>query len=77
MKLDGDGFGAKTIRINRSSSGRTDSRGGYGDNRGGYGGDNRGSYGNNNYGGRGGSFGGFTFRGGERRGDYQNDYTRW
>lgn len=39
LRLDGERFGAKTIRINRASSGRdsrNDSRGGWGGDRGGY-----------------------------------------
>lgn len=38
LRLDGERFGAKPIRVNRASSGRTDSRSDYrGDNRGDYG----------------------------------------
>lgn len=63
LQLDGERFGAKPIRINRSSSGRNDSKSNYG----GYGGDRRNDYRSD-----------YT-RGGDRdqRGDYRSDYRRW
>lgn len=62
LQLDGERFGAKPIRINRSSSGRNDSRSNYGGGfGGGFGGDRRNDYRND-----------YT----NSRSDYRSDYRR-
>ncbi len=66
LRLDGERFGAKTIRINRSSSGRTDSRH---DTRSDYRSSYTGGYSNNSY--------SNNYQNNYSNGGGDRDYRRW